>query len=149
LRIYGWRHRYTSEVQSTVSRMDDLQAALLSAKLPHLDAWNATRQRLAALYASRLQGAVGLPPREGVFHLFVITTPDRTELKAYLADRGIGTDVHYPLPAHVQTPYAQFANGPLSHTERLANEVLSLPIYPELAEADVEYVCQALTAYGA
>jgi dTDP-4-amino-4,6-dideoxygalactose transaminase len=138
-----------SELQSTVSRMDDVQAALLSAKLRHLDDWNARRREIAALYAQRLQGFVDLPPRDGVFHLYVVRSTRRDALKAFLAQRGIGTDVHYPLPAHQQTPYAQFASGPLPHTERLADEVLSLPIYPELAEADVEYVCQALTAYGA
>jgi dTDP-3-amino-3,4,6-trideoxy-alpha-D-glucose transaminase len=149
LRMYGWRRRYTSEVHSTVSRMDELQAVVLSTKLRHLDEWNATRQRLAALYASHLQGVVGLPADGGVFHLYVVTTAHRDELKTFMAQRGVATDIHYPLPAHMQAPYAQYERGPLPNTERLANEVLSLPIYPELPPTDVEYVCQALTAYGA
>jgi dTDP-3-amino-3,4,6-trideoxy-alpha-D-glucose transaminase len=149
LRMYGWRQRYTSEVHSTVSRMDDLQAAVLSAKLGHLDAWNAARQRLAARYRSGLDGMVELPPENGVFHLFVIGSPRRDELKAYLTEHRVATDIHYPLPAHLQKPYRQFARGPLRETERLAAEILSLPIYPELPDADVDYICQTLTAYGA
>lgn len=151
LRMYGWRQRYVSEVHSTVSRMDELQAALLAAKLPRLDAWNAARQRLAARYRSQLLNAVQLPPEDGVFHLFVVRTPERNALKAYLADRGIGTDVHYPLPVHLQAPYAEFGDGPgsLPVTEQLASDILSLPIYPELSPDDVDYVCQTLRSYGA
>jgi dTDP-4-amino-4,6-dideoxygalactose transaminase len=94
---------------------------------------------------------VGLPPDEGVFHLFVVRTPERDPLKAYLADHGIGTDVHYPRPVHLQSPYAEYGDGPgsLPATEQLAGEILSLPIYPELAPDDVDYVCQTLRNYGA
>jgi dTDP-4-amino-4,6-dideoxygalactose transaminase len=151
LRMYGWRQRYTSELHSTVSRLDELQAALLSAKLAHLDAWNATRRRLAQRYRSKLGGAVGLPPEDGVFHLFVVRTRQRDALKAYLADHGIGSDVHYPLPAHLQAPYAEYGDGPgsLPNTEQLAGQILSLPIYPELSDDDVDYVCQTLRTHGA
>jgi dTDP-4-amino-4,6-dideoxygalactose transaminase len=151
LRMYGWRQRYVSEVHSTVSRLDELQAALLAAKLPHLDEWNAARQRLASRYTAHLPDVVQLPPEEGVFHLFVVRTPERDTLKAYLAERGIGTDVHYPLPVHLQAPYAEYGDGPgsLPATERLAGEILSLPIYPELSDDDVDYVCQTMRTYGA
>jgi dTDP-3-amino-3,4,6-trideoxy-alpha-D-glucose transaminase len=148
LRMYGWRPRYISQVHSTVSRLDELQAAALRVKLRHLDAWNTRRREIAARYSGGLHG-VGLPPGDGVFHLYVVRSPRRDALKAYLAERGIATDVHYPLPTHLQKPYAQFARGALPNTERLANEVLSLPIYPELDDDDVDYVCQTLTAYGA
>jgi dTDP-4-amino-4,6-dideoxygalactose transaminase len=149
--MYGWRHRYVSEIQSTVSRMDEIQAAALSVKLRHLDDWNATRQRLASRYRARLGGVVDLPPPDGVFHLFVVRSPQRDGLKAYLAEGGVGTDVHYPFPAHLQSPYIEFGDGAgsLPNTERLANEVLSLPIYPELAVDSVDYVCQILRNYGA
>jgi dTDP-4-amino-4,6-dideoxygalactose transaminase len=152
LRMYGWRQRYISELQSTVSRMDELQAAVLAVKLRHLDAWNATRQRLAQRYRAGLAGVVELPPENGVFHLFVIRSAERDRLRAELAAHGVGTDVHYPLPAHQQAPYA--SGESLPHTERLAAEVLSLPIYPELAEADVDYVIEQVRAaaqplYGA
>jgi dTDP-4-amino-4,6-dideoxygalactose transaminase len=151
LRMYGWRQRYVSELHSTVSRLDEVQAALLSAKLTHLDDWNAARRRLADQYRSQLQGVVGLPPAEGVFHLFVVRTPKRDALKAYLAEHGIATDVHYPLPVHLQAPFAEYGDGPgsLPATEQLAGEILSLPIYPELAADDVDYVCQIMRTYGA
>ena len=149
LRMYGWRQRYTSEIHSTVSRMDELQAALLGAKLRHLDDWNATRRRLADRYRVSLAGFVDLPPADGVFHLFVIRSKQRDALKAHLAEHGISTDIHYPLPAHLQAPYAAYRTGELPHTEQLAREVLSLPIYPELSEDSVDYVCQIIRAYGA
>ena len=152
LRMYGWRQRYVSETHSTVSRMDELQAAVLSVKLRYLDGWNLARQRLASRYRSRLTGAVEAPPEGGVFHLFVVRAPGRRDaLKAYLAERGVGCDIHYPLPVHLQAPYAQYGDGlgSLPHTERLAKEILSLPMYPELADADVDYVCDLLRAHGA
>ena len=149
LRMYGWRHKYVSELHSTVSRLDELQAAMLRVKLRHLDAWNAARRLLAERYLAGLPEGLVPPPRGGVFHLFVIQSRERDALKAFLAERGVSTDVHYPLAAHQQKPYARFASAGLPHTERLASEVLSLPLYPELAEADVDYVLASLRAYGA
>jgi dTDP-4-amino-4,6-dideoxygalactose transaminase len=147
--MYGWRpgEKYVSQRHATVSRLDELQAALLAAKLPHLDEWNATRRRLAAAYRDRLAGEAGLvqlPPADGVFHLFVVRSPERDGLRTYLAEQGIGTDVHYPLPAHLQAPYAASGQGAgsLPNTERLAEEVLSLPLYPELALDDLDYVAE-------
>jgi dTDP-3-amino-3,4,6-trideoxy-alpha-D-glucose transaminase len=151
LRMYGWRERYVSQTHSTQSRMDEIQAAVLAAKLRHLEDWNARRQRIAERYRQNLEGVLELPPPDGVFHLFVVRTPRRDQLKAHLASNGIGSDVHYPLPAHLQAPYAQFGEGQgsLPVTERLAREVLSLPMYPELSDADVEYVCEVVRAHGA
>jgi dTDP-3-amino-3,4,6-trideoxy-alpha-D-glucose transaminase len=150
LRMYGWRERYTSDVHSTVSRLDELQAAVLSTKLAHLDEWNATRRRLSTRYRKLLEGTVALPPEDGVFHLFVVRSNERDALRRHLADHGVATDVHYPLPAHLQTPYAQFGDGAgsLPVTERLAHEILSLPMYPELPDDDIEYVCQLVRTYG-
>jgi dTDP-4-amino-4,6-dideoxygalactose transaminase len=149
LRMYGWQRKYVSELHSTVSRLDELQAALLRVKLRHLEAWNAVRVRLAERYIEALPEGIQPPPRGGVFHLFVVQTRERDALKAHLAEQGVSTDVHYPLPAHQQTPYVQFASGPLPTTERLAREVLSLPLYPELSDASVDYVTGVLRAYGA
>jgi len=151
LRSYGWRQRYLSELHSTVSRLDELQAALLSTKLPHLDNWNSIRTRLAQRYRTRLHGLVELPPEDGVFHLFVVRTLKRDALRAYLAQRGVSTDVHYPLPAHLQAPYASYGSGlgSLPHTERLAEEILSLPIHPELSDDDVDYVAAQVRAFSA
>ena len=144
LRMYGWRERYVSEEHSTVSRLGELQAALLGVKLRHLDVWNAARRRLAERYRARLDGMVEMLPPDGVFHLFVIRTRKRDALRAWLGERGIASDIHYPLPTHLQTPYAKYGAGPgsLPVTERLASEVLSLPIYPELPEDDVDYVAE-------
>ena len=149
LRTYGWRQRYTSELQSTVSRMDELQAAFLNVKLGYLDRWNARRRAIAARYSSLLDRVVSLPPTEGVFHLFVVRSPERDKLKAYLLEHGVGVDVHYPTPAHLQAPYRQYATAALPWTERLAGEVLSLPIYPGLVDDDVDYVAHTLIAHGA
>ncbi len=151
LRMYGWRHKYISETQSTVSRMDDLQAAVLRVKLGHLDAWNAARRRLAERYIAQLPDSMMPPPTDGVFHLFVIRSARRDALRQRLSNYGVGSDIHYPLPAHLQKPYIAFGNGEgsLPHTERLAREVLSLPMYPELPDADVDYVCDALRTHGA
>jgi len=147
LRMYGWRSKYISEVHSTVSRLDDLQAAVLRVKLAHLDEWNARRQELARRYLAVLPEWIGPPPRDGVFHLFVIRARERDRLRDYLAECGVGTDVHYPLPAHLQKPYA--APVSLPHTEQLASDVLSLPMYPELSDDSVDYVASLLRAHGA
>jgi dTDP-4-amino-4,6-dideoxygalactose transaminase len=151
LRMYGWRQRYVSDLHSTVSRLDEIQAALLSVKLAHLDDWNAARQRLAGRYRAGLRGLVELPPEDGVFHLFVVRSSERDALRAFLAERGVGADVHYPLPAHLQSPYASYGGGPgsLPQTERLAQEVLSLPIYPELSDEDADYVVSQVRAFSA
>ncbi|MBV9578601.1 MAG: DegT/DnrJ/EryC1/StrS family aminotransferase [Chloroflexi bacterium] len=149
LRMYGWRQQYFSELHSTVSRLDDIQAAVLRVKLRHLDEWNAVRVRLAERYRAGLPEGIVAPPRGGVFHLFVIQSPRRDALKAHLTECGIGTGIHYPLPAHQEPPYLRFGTDPLPVTERLAREVLSLPLYPELSEHSVDRVLAALRAYGA
>src|SRR5204863_6704053 len=128
---------YVSEEQATVSRLDEVQAALLGAKLPHLDAWNGRRRALAERYRTALQDVMPCLPPEGVFHLFVVRSPRRDALRAFLNERGVGSDIHYPVPVHVQPPFVRYARGPLPETERIAREVLSLPLYPELAEREL------------
>ncbi len=157
LRNYGWRQQYLSELHATNSRLDDVQAAILAAKLPHLDGWNSARRRLATLYREALAGVDGiiLPAEpedesEHVYHLFVVRVPARREkLRAFLAERGVGSGVHYPHPVHLQAPYVEFGPGPgsLPHTEHLAREVLSLPLYPELSPADTAYVAEQVKAF--
>ncbi|MFI5267859.1 MAG: DegT/DnrJ/EryC1/StrS family aminotransferase [Chloroflexota bacterium] len=156
LRNYGWQEQYLSELHSTNSRLDELQAAVLAAKLPYLDASNAARRRLAAVYRESLSDLESLilprenGPDEPVYHLFVVRVMrQRDELRAFLAEHGIGSGVHYPLPAHLQPAYAHFGEGPgsLPHTERLSKEVLSLPLYPELSPDDVTYVAQLVKAF--
>jgi dTDP-4-amino-4,6-dideoxygalactose transaminase len=153
LREYGWRERYyTTDAGGINSRLDELQAALLRAKLRHLPAWNERRRRIARRYGALLAGlGLGLPEllEDGahVYHLYVVRAPERDRLQAALRERGVGTAVHYPLPAHLQPVYQGLglaAPGSLPVTERLAGEVLSLPIYPELTDAEVEVVAAAV-----
>lgn len=151
LRQYGWREHYISSVKGMNSRLDELQAAILRVKLRYLDAWNARRRELAALYCDLLADTeLALPVASEdsfhVFHQFVIRHTQRDALRAYLKKQGIHTLVHYPVPIHRQPAYAgdEFSRLPLPNTEQAAREVLSLPLYPELTEAEVERVCRSV-----
>ena len=152
LRQYGWSRQYYSELKGTNSRLDELQAAVLSIKLRHLDGWNEARRGIAARYDACLQGVEKPSTRRGsehVYHLYVIRTPRRDELREHLAERGVGTGIHYPLPAHLQPAYQAFGGGPgsLPQTEQAATEVLSLPIYPELGPDEVDRVIAAVNEF--
>lgn len=147
LRGYGWRQRYLSEVHGINSRLDELQAAILRVKLRYLNAANSARRQRARLYAERLLG-VAMPTEppwsESVYHLYVVEVDRRDALRAALAEHGVGSDVHYPLPAHLQPAYVELGAGPgsLPVTERLAGTVLSLPMFPELPLEQVERVAE-------
>ena len=153
LRQYGWRTHYISDAVGVNSRLDEMQAAILRVKLHHLDAQNARRQAIAAAYDAALGGSSLKPParRDGVghvFHLYVLRTPERAALQARLREAGIGTGIHYPSPVHLQPAYrGRVALGPSGcrATEIAAEQVLSLPIYPELTDAQVTQVCEALS----
>jgi dTDP-4-amino-4,6-dideoxygalactose transaminase len=151
LRNYGQSDRYHHEVLGLNSRLDELQAAVLRVKLRHLDAWTAARRERAARYTAALGRAI--PPAEApwaqhVYHLYVVRVPQRAAVQEALARAGIGTLIHYPVPAHLQRAYAFLgvARGSLPVTERLAEEVLSLPLYPELPLAQVDEVAATLEA---
>jgi dTDP-4-amino-4,6-dideoxygalactose transaminase len=152
LRQYGWKERYVSDLAGVNSRLDEVQAAILSVKLAQLDAANARRQEIAARYDAALAGTGFAPParRPGathVFHQYVIRCADRAAVQAQFRARGIGTNVHYPMPVHAQPAYrGRIALGPAQcrATERAAAEVLSLPMFPELTDAQVEAVCAAI-----
>lgn len=155
LREYGWAERYVSRIAGWNSRLDEMQAAVLRVKLKYLDADNSARARLAARYDSGLQGAgLGLPrPRaegEHVYHLYVIRSARRDALQAFLKTRGVGALVHYPVPVHIQPAYRGRLRGgdSLPETERAAREVLSLPMYPELTEAEVQAVIAWVRAFA-
>ncbi|MGH8899567.1 MAG: DegT/DnrJ/EryC1/StrS family aminotransferase [Egibacteraceae bacterium] len=142
--------KYVHDLVGVNSRLDAVHAAVLSAKLPHLNAWNAARRRVAASYRVGLASAAVRPVAvaEGAcsaFHLFVVRTHDRDELRAALASRHIATDVHYPIPCHKQTGLERFADGPLPVAEQAAAEILSLPIFPHMTAAQVGAVCAAVT----
>jgi hypothetical protein len=152
LRQYGWRTHYISEAVGVNSRLDELQAAILRVKLRHLDAQNERRQAIAAAYDAALSGSSLSPParRDGaehVFHLYVVRTSARAQLQTRLREAGIGTGIHYPSPVHLQPAYrGRIALGPRGchATEVAAGEVLSLPMYPELTDAQVSQVCETL-----
>lgn len=133
----------------TNSRLDAVQAAVLAAKLPHLDDWNTARRRIAARYA---EGFAGLPLRTvvekpdayGVHHLAVVRVPQRDRFRAALADLGVATGVHYPTACHRIPAYREFSTGPLPVAERAAAEVVSLPMYPHLTDDHVLRVVKAV-----
>ncbi len=150
LRQYGWRTHYISDEIGVNSRLDEIQAAILRAKLPHLDAQNARRGRIAAAYDAALAGIAPPARRQGashVFHQYVLRVANRPAIQARLREAGIGTGIHYPVPVHLQPAYQnRVALGPAGcqASETAAAEVLSLPMYPELTDAEVEQVCAAL-----
>ncbi len=156
LREYGWSagERYVSRGPGFNSRLDELQAAVLRVKLGHLDRWNARRQALAARYAELLADAgVRLPVvRSGsthVYHLYVIRHPQRDALRQALHGQGITTLVHYPVPIHRQPAYRDLAPvAGLPATERIADEILSLPLYPELPDDALVTVATAVRAFN-
>jgi dTDP-4-amino-4,6-dideoxygalactose transaminase len=138
LRNYGSIRKYEHEHAGVNSRLDELQAAFLRAKLPRLDAANDRRRAHAAAYAETLGGAAGLTlPVEAswarhVYHLYVVRSPERDALQARLEAAGVQTLIHYPTPCHLQPAFADlgFRSGQFPLAERLAREVLSLPMWP-------------------
>ena len=153
LRNYGSRVKYVNEVQGYNSRLDPLQAAILSVKLAHLDEWNARRSVIAAQYQQCLEGC-GLtlphvPDWAGpAWHLYVVQHPQRDVLQQALADSGVGTLIHYPIPPHLQQAYtsACYVQGQFPMAEQIANFALSLPIGPHLDEAGAATVVAVLKA---
>ena len=153
LRQYGWKSRYHSAVGGgRNSRLDEMQAAVLRAKLPHLDEWNQRRRAIAAAYNHLLEGTPLVAPglEEGyVAHLYVIRWPSRDALRAALRNASIGSDVHYPIPDHRQ----EFARGrtwascKLPITEACCREVLTLPCFPELSDDEIETVAAAVRGW--
>ena len=154
LREYGWAERYVSHFPGTNSRLDEVQAAILRVKLHYLDQDNAARARIASMYNAELIGCDMVLPTcrqetNHVYHLYVVRTQCRDALKQHLKDKGIAALVHYHVPIHLQPAYQGRLTGAdqLLETERAAQEVLSLPIYPELNEADLEAVIKAVRTF--
>jgi dTDP-4-amino-4,6-dideoxygalactose transaminase len=157
LREHGSSVRYHHDEVGYNYRMEGIQGAVLGVKLKHLPAWNAARRRRAHRYHELLApaAAAGLRlPREAswaesVYHLYVVRHPARDQLREHLAARGIGTALHYPLPLHLQKCFGPlgYQAGDFPVTERAARECLSLPIYPELADEQLEYVAAAIREF--
>ncbi len=149
LKMYGEKTRYFSEGPGINSRLDSLQASILRAKLPHLDAWNAKRKLLAQRYSDLFakQAPFIFTPSvkkncEHVFHLYVIRTKKRNELQKYLAEKNISSLIHYPRPLHLQKVYSRYGykKGDLPIVEKVASEVLSLPFYAEMNSDQIKNV---------
>jgi dTDP-4-amino-4,6-dideoxygalactose transaminase len=158
LRVHGGKPKYYHAFIGGNFRIDELQAAVLNIKLKHLDAWSAGRQRNAAYYDSafaraRVADAVqtprAAPGARHIYNQYVIRTRDRDALRSHLASAGVGTEIYYPVPLHLQQCFAYLGHhaGEFPQSERAAAETLALPIYPELAEAQLQYVVDSIAAY--
>jgi dTDP-4-amino-4,6-dideoxygalactose transaminase len=155
VRQYGQTDRYRHVTEGVNSRLDEVQAAILRTRLPHLQRWNAGRAEIAGAYTEALAETPARPlarleRRNHVFHLFVVEAPDRDALRGHLDEAGIGTLIHYPTPIHGHLPYRRLATGPvpLPVSERLCQRILSLPIYPELRDDEVERVAETLRDFA-
>jgi dTDP-4-amino-4,6-dideoxygalactose transaminase len=159
LRVHGTRRKYYHDYVGINSRLDALQAAVLRVKFRQLDSWTAGRQHNAGIYREILAGmdVPVAPPvaaayqTRHVYNQFVIRCQDRDALQAYLKQNGVGSEVYYPLPLHLQTCFAQLGHKPgdFPVSEALAKESLAIPIYSELSRADIEYVCRLIDCFYA
>lgn len=151
----GSHHKYIHEAFGMNSRMDSIQAAILLAKLKHIDALSKKRREIAHRYSSLLEGLRWVrTPKEldygyHVYHLYVIEAERRDELQRFLAENGVGTLIHYPIPLHLQKPYTRlgYKKGDFPITEKKAGTILSLPMFPELSVKEVEYVCKMIGTF--
>ena len=157
LRAHGSKPKYYHKIVGGNFRLDAIQAAVVYAKLPHLDDWTAARQRNAKRY-DQLFGEAGLPidlpavvADRHIFNQYVIRVSGRNELQAFLQKKGIGTEVYYPMPMHLQECFAYLGHkaGAFPESERAAKETLTLPIYPELTESQAQYVAESLREFFA
>ncbi len=151
LRTHGWRKKYYPELLGYNSRLDELQAAILLVKLRHLDNWNERRREIAERYRVLLaDNEIGLPCEEAdvkhVYHLYMIRVKERKAVQQHLKSLGIASGIYYPLPLHQVEPYQHFryAPGAFDESERAAQETLAIPVYPEMAEDQINAVASAV-----
>jgi dTDP-4-amino-4,6-dideoxygalactose transaminase len=152
LRNYGQRSKYDHQEKGSNARLDEMQAAVLNVKLKYLDEWNRLRAKHAFSYSENLKNIeqIKIPEifsdRDPVFHLYVIRAKNRNELQRFLREKKIATQIHYPLPIHLEEAYKDLGHkaGDFPKTEQVANEILSLPMFPELQSVQRDYVIQAI-----
>ena len=154
IRDHGSGVRYHHDLIGLNGRLDEIQAVVLRAKLPHLAEWNEERRGHARLYTDLLKGTQVVAPTEGsnnipVYHLYVISAPRRDELQAFLKERGIFTGIHYPIPVHLQKAmeFLGYRQGNLPITERVVSQILSLPMYAELSISEIEFVVASVKQF--
>ncbi|MCU0470985.1 MAG: DegT/DnrJ/EryC1/StrS family aminotransferase [Arcicella sp.] len=152
LRNYGSEKKYVFDYQGYNSRLDEIQASILSLKLPSLNEENAVRRKIAQRYLLEIDNdKVLLPPRntinDDVWHLFVVRVKNRELFRNYLAEAGIGTDIHYPIPPHKQLAYQEWQNLSLPITEEIHQQVVSIPLNPTLKEKEISYVINTINNF--
>lgn len=151
---YGSSEKYHHEVAGVNSRLDELQASLLTEKLKHLDKWNIARKKIVSRYLLEIKNQKFTLPKisegcESTWHLFVVQTDTRDEFYRYMQDKGIGTLIHYPIPIHLQNAYNKtpLIHSDLPVTEEIVKKIISLPLYYGMANEDVDYVINAINSY--
>jgi dTDP-4-amino-4,6-dideoxygalactose transaminase len=151
LRDWGQERKYHHTVKGYNYRMEALQATILRVKLRHLEDWTESRRAHAARYDwlledSEVQPPMAMPYNRHVYHVYAVRGAERDALQQALHSQGIQTGIHYPIPVHLQEAYAdsRYRSGDLARTEQAADEVLSLPMYPELTDSQIDAVCAAL-----
>jgi Predicted pyridoxal phosphate-dependent enzyme apparently involved in regulation of cell wall biogenesis len=158
IRDHGQAKKYYHDIEGYNGRLDSIQAGFLSVKLRHLAGWNQNRRQLAHRYhelLSELSDSVSIPREaewtKGVYHLYVVRVQDREALQAHLAEAGIGTGIHYPIPLHLQKAYSHLGHkaGDFPITERVASEIVSLPMYPQLQAGQQDHVTQKIKEFVA
>ena len=152
LRQYGWNKKYrVSRTGGRNSRLDEMQAALLLAKLPHLDRWNEVRRTIARRYSAEIKNSRVKCPKDfgadHVAHLFVVRCEDRDGFQRHLEAHGVGSDIHYPIPDHLQPAYPDHEADGLTETERLAMEIITLPCFAEMEEEEIGAVISAANSW--
>ncbi|MPZ48719.1 MAG: erythromycin biosynthesis sensory transduction protein eryC1 [Dehalococcoidia bacterium] len=154
LRQHGWDRRYHSVTPSLNSRMDEIQAAILRAKLPYLDDWNDRRRAIARRFDEAISGTKLTPAPNGpwadpAYYFYVVLTPQRDAFRGALKDAGIATDVSWPEPPHLQPAYEYlgYGKGSLPVTERLCDQVVTIPMFPDLTDPEIDRICAALRSF--
>ncbi|MCD6579139.1 DegT/DnrJ/EryC1/StrS family aminotransferase [bacterium] len=154
LQNYGQKEKNLSIIKGLNSRLDEIQAAILRIKLKKLDKWNNRRREIAEMYTHLIKNSVITVPKKAVFaknvyHLYVVRTKFRDKFKSFLESYGIQTNIHYPIPIYLQTSYLdlELKKGAFPVTEKFAKEILSLPIYPELSNREIEYIINTINQF--
>lgn len=153
IRDHGQAAKYYHNLIGFNGRLDEIQAAVLKVKLPHLDGWIEERRKIAQLYNAGLPTSIikpqEMPWAKHVYYVYVIRTPNRDLLRDWLSSKEIGTGIHYPVPIHHQEALRPYGGGDyyLPVTDQIADEILSLPMYPELTNEEIEYICDCVGAF--
>jgi dTDP-4-amino-4,6-dideoxygalactose transaminase len=154
LRDHGSGARYHHDLIGFNARLDEVQAVVLRAKLPHLAKWNEQRREHAHLYTELLKDTpvktpTELPENNPVYHLYVISIPNRDDLQVWLKDKGIFTGIHYPIPLHLQKSmeYLGYKRGDFPVTEQVTSQILSLPMFAELTDDEIAYVADSIKGF--